>query len=198
MNNLPNNILEKIHTLVLNDKDKARLKSTSTTQRRVSKQTHPQLYTGEKSYLVQESGARYQELYDSWQTKYDEASERFRNNPEFYQARHFVFTRKSSMPRLINQAKKEYAKNKLLHLIHQKWKKKSRNTVEHEFSIRIRRRLKRFIKEKKYTPAKYKQTLSILRRWKKKPTDEEEEQYGTFAMDAILKESLLFFNSDMI
>jgi hypothetical protein len=192
MNDLPNNILEKIHTLVIDDANKARLKSTSKTQRRISQSTHPDLYTGEKSYLVKDTGARYQDLYDNWQVKYEEARERFIDSPQFYNADERVFRRKAAMPRLVHQAKSHYEKGTLLHLVHQTWKKKPRASVEHEFSVRIRRRLKQFIKERKYK-AKYQATLHILRRWKKKPNAEEETKYATFAMDAILKESLQFF-----
>lgn len=60
---------------------------------------------------------------------------------------------------------------------------------------RVKRRLKKFSKQRKKT---YEKTLKVLRRWKGKPTAEEEKELGTYAMDALMAESLVFYNSNMI
>lgn len=63
---------------------------------------------------------------------------------------------------------------------------------------RVKRRLKKFSKQRKKTPKTYEKTIKVLRRWKGKPTAEEEKELGTYAMDALMAESLLFYNSNMI
>jgi len=198
MDDLPDNILRKIHNLVLEPKNKGRLKSTSITQRRISQNVDPNLYRGPPSYLHPESEARFQNIWNSWDSKYREARSDFLDSPEFYRSRVFVFYRLGETPDLVKQAKKAYRTKGLLKLLHQTWGKECpRNSVERDLFKRVKRRLKRFSKQRK-TPKTYLKVLKVLRRWKQKPSAEEEENLGTYAMDALLAESLLFYNSDML
>jgi hypothetical protein len=196
MDNLPNNLLRKIHALIIDPKDKGRLRSSSTTQRRISKNVDPNLHKGPPSYLHTAPAARYQNLYDDWDSRYREARSNFLDSPEFYTTRKFAYYRLHETPQIVKSAKKAYRRHGLLELIHQTWGKECpRDSVERDMYKRVKRRLKKFSKQRKKT---YEKTLKVLRRWKGKPTAEEEKELGTYAMDALMAESLLFYNSNMI
>jgi hypothetical protein len=171
------------------------VRGVSTTQRRISKEVHPNLHKGDKSYLVPTTGARFQDVYDDWPAKYIEARERFLVDPQFFSSRSFVFRRLQGTPDMIQDAFTAYGSNKLLKLLHGKWRKCPSKTLGKDLFSRIKQRLGRF--SKSGGSKKYAKTLKVLRRWKAIPTEEEEISLATYAMDSLLCESMLFYDSDV-
>jgi len=194
LNDLPDDMIREIQKLLNNPKNQAAIRGVSTTQRRISNEAHPNLYKGAKSYLHPVSGARFQSVYDNWAAMYIESRERFMASREFFSARTFVFRRLQDTPEMMNDAVTAYGDGKFLTLLHGKWRKCPKNTLGKDLFKRIKTRLGRFSKS---GSKKYAKVLSVLRRWKRIPSKEEEAELATFAMDALLCESLIYYDSEV-
>ena len=196
LDDLPDDMIREIQKLLKDPKNQAALRGVSATQRRISKEIHPDLYRGEKSYLVPSTGARFQDVYDNWPQKFADARERFFANFHawFTSDRTMVPTRVVGTPHMMDDAFNAYGNGAFLTLLHAKWRKCDRKTLGRDLFVRIKARLARFSKR---GSKKYAKTLKVLRRWKRKPSKDEERDLATFAMDALLCESLLFHDKDV-
>jgi len=194
LDDLPDDMIREIQKLLHDPKNQAAVRGVSTTQRRISNEAHPDLYKGAKSYLHPSSGARFQFVYDNWAAMYVDARERFMASPEFFTSRTFVFRRLQDTPGMMTDAFTAYGDSKFLTLLHGKWRKCPSKTLGRDLFTRVKKRLTRLSKG---GSKKYARTLAVLRRWKRIPSKDEETELATFAMDALLCESMLYFDSEV-
>lgn len=196
MNNLPHDMIRKIASLMPSDKDKASLESTSRGTRDALKQSLKGGPKGPKSYLTKTRG-RYQRLYDTWDRVYLHERDEFYRRLDILSYSRLEIERVSCIPDLVHAAKKKYEKGRLIRFIKTTWRKSPENSVERDLYRRIRDRVEIWSTSGPYHK-KYMHLLEVMRRHSTNPpTDEEDKDLGTYAMDAIIKESLLFFDKDI-
>ena len=194
MHDIPDNIIRKISSLLTSDKDKAVLKSVSKDTQRVLG-GEDDLPIGPKSYLTRTRG-RFQKKYDDWEKYYQEAMDDFHRRLDVKNHRMIEIRRMLYMPDLIANGKHAYTKGTLIRFFLTDWKKAERKSVERDLYRRVKRRIKSWSKSGPFNK-KYASVLKVLRRLKGKPTKDEEHELGTFLMDAIIKESLLYHDKDI-
>lgn len=194
MHEIPDNIIRKISSLLTSNKDKAVLKSLNKDTRRAMDGVND-LPTGPRSYLTGTRG-RFQKRYDEWEKYYEEEKDDFHKRLDLTSYRMIEITRMLFAPELIANAKEAYTKENLIRFFLTDWKKNQRKSIERDLYIRSKRRVRSWSKSGPFNK-KYASLLKVLRRFKGKPTKDEERDLGTFLMDAIIKESLLFHDKDI-
>ena len=194
MHDIPDNIIRKISSLLSSNKDKAVLKSLSQDTKRAL-EGEDDLPTGPRSYLTRTRG-RFQKKYDDWDTYYKEARSDFTTRLDVKNHRMIELRRMLYMPDLMTDAKNAYTKETLIRFFLTDWKKAKRKSVERDLYRRVKRRIKSWSKSGPFNK-KYASVLKVLRRLKGKPTKEEEHELGTFLMDGIIKESLIYHDKDI-
>lgn len=196
MDALPHDIIREIGSKMDSTKNKASLESVSRSTRNALRGNHETtLPKGPKSYLTSTRG-RYQRLYDNFEKEYEAEKSDFSRRLDLSSYHKIEILRMVYSIDLVNRAKEEYEQGRLFRLVKKTWKHCPRDSVSYDLYRRIRHRLEAWSQSGPYKK-KYIDVLAILRRIIRQASSTEEHDLGAYLMDAILKESLLFFNSDI-